>query len=387
MSTVYLHIGTPKTGTSAIQMFCEENRAILEKNGICYPKFPVQFKGIGIHRNAYFLSNKVYQSGKRNNDKEREIRQKCYDVLQKKVKSFETVIISDEHIWNEKELNSENFAKLKEIIANMGAKLKVIVYLRRQDLVVQSYWAQQVKEGEKSEFKTYIDEKKYTYFELDYEKRIAEIAKSVGKENIIVRVYEKQQYKGKQQNIISDFLHIFGQGLKKEYIQKELIHNVSLSGIYLELKRYMNQYPAYCTKQNFFVKVLTKLQAQEEGVTYFNTGIYFGKQDQIDFLAQFAKGNETIAREYLKREDGVLFFDEIKNNEEKATSYSEKELLELCSRAFLKQEEDRAEKARAVDDLRQSIATLNGSASVIRKGLYFAQKAFRKLGRMIRHTA
>lgn len=387
MSTVYLHIGTPKTGTSAIQMFCEENRAILEKNGICYPKFPVQFKGIGIHRNAYFLSNKVYQSGKRNHQKEQEIRQKCYDVLREKVQKFETIVISDEHIWNEKELNSENFAKLKDIIEDMGATLKVIVYLRRQDLVVQSYWAQQVKEGEKSGFKEYIDNQKYTYFELDYEKRIGEIAQSIGKENIIVHVYEKQQYKGKQQNIISDFLNIFGQGLKKEYKQKELVHNVSLSGIYLELKRYMNQYPEYCTKQNFFVNVLTKLQAQEEGVTFFQTGIYFGRQDQFDFLAQYDRGNEAIAREYLKREDGALFWDEIKNDEEKATSYSEKELLALCSRAFLKQEEDRAEKARAVEDLRASIATLNGSASVIRKGLYFLQRVFRKLVRMVRHAA
>ena len=34
MKTLYLHIGTPKTGTSALQYFCAGNRKILEEKGI-----------------------------------------------------------------------------------------------------------------------------------------------------------------------------------------------------------------------------------------------------------------------------------------------------------------------------------------------------------------
>lgn len=34
---LYLHVGYPKTGTSAIQCFCYENKDVLLKKGICYP--------------------------------------------------------------------------------------------------------------------------------------------------------------------------------------------------------------------------------------------------------------------------------------------------------------------------------------------------------------
>lgn len=39
MKTLYLHIGTPKTGTSAIQIFCKDNQETLKKQGYYYPIF------------------------------------------------------------------------------------------------------------------------------------------------------------------------------------------------------------------------------------------------------------------------------------------------------------------------------------------------------------
>ncbi len=37
MKTLYFHIGTSKTGTTAIQSFCYKNRDILKNKGIIYP--------------------------------------------------------------------------------------------------------------------------------------------------------------------------------------------------------------------------------------------------------------------------------------------------------------------------------------------------------------
>ena len=51
---VYLHIGTPKTGSSAIQFFCGNNRKLLKEKGVAYPKMPFAFEGIGQYRNAHF---------------------------------------------------------------------------------------------------------------------------------------------------------------------------------------------------------------------------------------------------------------------------------------------------------------------------------------------
>ena len=37
MKTLYIHIGCPKTATTSIQYFCNENKEILSKNGVYFP--------------------------------------------------------------------------------------------------------------------------------------------------------------------------------------------------------------------------------------------------------------------------------------------------------------------------------------------------------------
>ena len=55
MKTLYVHIGTPKTATTSLQHFCNENESILEEQSYCYPIFPHKFKGVSITRNGSFL--------------------------------------------------------------------------------------------------------------------------------------------------------------------------------------------------------------------------------------------------------------------------------------------------------------------------------------------
>jgi hypothetical protein len=55
MTTLYLHIGMPKTGTTAIQNFLTDNAEALKKYGICYPDLGFRYPSIGIPRNAHFL--------------------------------------------------------------------------------------------------------------------------------------------------------------------------------------------------------------------------------------------------------------------------------------------------------------------------------------------
>ena len=56
MKTVYLHIGMPKTGTTALQMFLPLNEEALSQNGFSYPLMPFEFENIGKRRNAHFLT-------------------------------------------------------------------------------------------------------------------------------------------------------------------------------------------------------------------------------------------------------------------------------------------------------------------------------------------
>lgn len=55
MKTLYIHVGTSKTGSTALQTFCAKNRKILETNGFYYPAFPIKYDYVGKARNGHFL--------------------------------------------------------------------------------------------------------------------------------------------------------------------------------------------------------------------------------------------------------------------------------------------------------------------------------------------
>ena len=65
MKTLYVHIGTPKTGTSAIQELCTVNRNVLESKGYCYPDFKNYYAGYSKRRNGMFLQKSIYRNGVR----------------------------------------------------------------------------------------------------------------------------------------------------------------------------------------------------------------------------------------------------------------------------------------------------------------------------------
>ena len=243
MKTLYLHIGTPKTGTSALQHFFANNRKLLEGKGVYYPDLGFRFPDIGKHRNAHFLSYKKYiEKKQRDYETEKAIRDEGIQKLDEAFKSHDTILLSDEHIWNEKEMIGQTLPALKSHFAEQEVQIKVIVYLRRQDQVIQSFWAQKIKESSAISFEKYMEKEKYRFFRLDYAARIQEFADVLGKENVIVRCYEKQQYQGEQKTIMSDFLQILGLEITDEYKNSDKVYNISLEGAYLEVKKQINRF-------------------------------------------------------------------------------------------------------------------------------------------------
>ena len=52
MKALHIHIGAPKTATTAIQFFCSENAEVLARKGFCYPIFPFSYPGIAPGHNG-----------------------------------------------------------------------------------------------------------------------------------------------------------------------------------------------------------------------------------------------------------------------------------------------------------------------------------------------
>lgn len=183
----------------------------------------------------------------------------------------------------------------------------VIVYLRRQDQYVESLWNQLIKSYfcNKIPFYQWVSS-----VLLNYKENLDTIAQVIRKENLIVRVYEKAQFQGKRKNLISDFLYALHIELDwNKCTFPEGNNNPALFGNFVEIKRRINQY----------LEPESELSRDIEGVFYYyfiqsfalvkHAEGMFSPKEREDFMKQYEEENAEIAREYLGRKDGILFYE------------------------------------------------------------------------------
>lgn len=117
---IHLHIGTPKTGTSALQKFLVENRSELEKRGFSYPAHALGEYDISSGNGQEIVNLGV----NRGTEKARGYLQS----LIKKSKSRNVLI------------STEAFYGYPKLIHEVIPSAKIIIYFRNQlDLVESSY--------------------------------------------------------------------------------------------------------------------------------------------------------------------------------------------------------------------------------------------------------
>lgn len=356
MPTLYLHIGMPKTGTSYIQKFLKENRNVLGTKGYVFPIFP-EVPNVLPQRNARFLIHTYRdENGKVDKAKMKEVWNSNFDYISQLFTKYDNMIMSEESIWGLKDKNDRFWKKLKKEVDSRGIDCKVVAYLRRQDLFEQSHWAQKVQEYETCTFNEYING--VSRDRLDYYTRLNDIAKFMGKDNIIVRVYEKQQWGGTQNNLISDFFNTVGLELTDDFVTPEKsVVNISLSGKYLAFKHYMNRYPerqAIQHKKDCLYKALGELAYRNASNTNYSKNVFLSQEETVAYLDKFKEANELVAKEYLGREDGVLFMDEVVVDEQKV-EYTLEDFLDVANEVFTYQDEELEEEKALIRELRQTI--------------------------------
>ena len=98
--TLYIHIGTPKTGTTAIQGFCQDNAEELARHGYCFPDFTWLCPDFRSVRNGHFLVESVKDAdGRVCAEAERQIFCRGMERIAELFRTYEAVILSDEGIW------------------------------------------------------------------------------------------------------------------------------------------------------------------------------------------------------------------------------------------------------------------------------------------------
>ncbi len=357
MKTLYLHIGTPKTGTTSIQSFCTDNRAVLNQYGYDYPKFPYEYPRTNPERNGLFLSMySFHEDGTRDYEREAEIVEEAFDQIRAIFENYDNVIVSDESIWNRGiREDVPIWERVYKQLEKGDFTVKVIVYFRPQYDFLYSWWNQKVKNG-------LYQESEYTWEEmqehlgpicLDYCHLLDYIADHVGgRQNIIVRRFDRSQFAGG--DLYHDFIQTIGLEYTEEYQVTSELHNVSLSRNSGEIKRILNTLPGLDYKMNaMFREMLLDQSAVRKDKTGYNM---FSEEEYAHFAEQFAEGNRKIAKEYLGSEEELF---PVKDREESKwepeEAYLTEDVIYFMGQYIMKSQQEMNELRKEVKQLRKEL--------------------------------
>ncbi len=129
-----MHIGTHKTGTSALQALMERNREPLAARGVCYPQtdrppFPNRRKHLNFWR--------AIKAGPEAFAEERERLLAEFDAS-----GADTLVLSEEHL-------SHPRLRIADAMRDLARHfdIEALCFLRRQDSFLESWWSQRCKSG------------------------------------------------------------------------------------------------------------------------------------------------------------------------------------------------------------------------------------------------
>jgi hypothetical protein len=267
-----LHIGIHRTGTTGLQRGLAANRDRLKAQGKCYP-----FKGTNHQDIAWGLHRgKMSDKG-----------------LVKQLEPYvgeSHIILSGEDFCIHRDL--EWLAPLKEIY-----DVEAIVYLRRQDHWLMSWYNQHVKWPfskrhsvmTPQEFMGCLDE----FYWLDFDKMLGLWGGALGREKVHVRVIEK----GQVTDAIGDFFALVGiDGSKVE--MTDALQNDSLP---TEMLEYVRAVGMYEIKNPERVAIIEFLQAAAKSAGCNAKTLYTAAERQA-ILDRFAVSNASAARHWFGRE-------------------------------------------------------------------------------------
>lgn len=182
--TIFLHIGLGKTGTTSIQQFFVQNTPALEQLGILYPKTG-RGKSIAHHEAVWQIG---YDATLLDIPRNPYLWKRLLSEIHES--PADNIVISSECFYAHYFLTNE-IKQLQELLS--GFLVKIIVYLRRQDTHLLSWYKEEFKSRDERKWPTSLEEfievrEKIRYYEYDY--YLDKWANAFGEGNIIVKLYE-----------------------------------------------------------------------------------------------------------------------------------------------------------------------------------------------------
>jgi hypothetical protein len=301
---VILHIGTGKTGTTTIQHLMRLSRPALADVGVLYPMTPgpVRHTKFGLSfRTDDDLATMPAWKRMRAQDPER-FRRRVQRKLRKEIAEADLprVLFSDEALYG---FRGDLLARLRAFTDELGGQVRIVVYLRRQDDHLISYYQQQVKVGETQRLVDWArTDRSSTY---DYAQRLAEWRQGMEHAELVVRRFERSAFR--DGSLEADFLEAADiKGVPAIPVERK---NESMSAEATEFFRLYN----LCVSEHGDYGV-NRIQLVNRLVERSTGPALTLPADALDaFLGQWEDVNDEVARDYFG--DDRLFHDARKSSE------------------------------------------------------------------------
>lgn len=296
LPVIYIHIGMNKTGTTALQNYFQQGQSALARAGVLYPTTGrIGTAHYALSASLGFCNPSVSPSWKQ------DIRCLKRDFLREVSGSTKKVVFSSEDF-----LLNKPFEHLKSFFD--GYPLKVVVYLRRHDHWWLSAYAQAVKMKHLPPWNLgpqgFINyNRRHNKHYGDYRHLVDRWAGVIGKDNVIVRPYEDIQNKP---DLAADFLQAIE---SREVIAKvprmQARDNASLP---LPSVQLMDIFQRIDTEPKIREKLLAHAHCYKN-VDNSSLRDMVNPQFLLNLMNSYQDDYSYIAREYLGRNDGRLFYE------------------------------------------------------------------------------
>ena len=346
MKTLYLHIGTPKTGTTAIQHFLLKNRTVLEEHGYCFPELPCHYTYARNNRNGYFLTAHTgYKKG--------------FKQLENLFGVYDNIILTEETLWRHLYVHPQIATDLMAHAKENNYQIRVIVYLRCQDEFIISLWKENVKHRKHALTLTFQERLPQVLenesFILEYASRLDELAAVFGRDQLTVRRYEKSSWKNGL--IIDDFLACIGLEHTADFEELEALKNPSLSENTVEIKRIINKEPSFSQDENRYLYHFLREISADSSAAYPCSML--SKDEANELLHQFDGENARVAEEYIC--DGNPLFSRTPGETVKWSPdnpYLREDIIRFFALATVDLKRENTQLRSDLDDLKNELADL-----------------------------
>lgn len=300
MRSLFLHIGTGKTGSTSIQRLLFKNRKLLSEEGFFIsdsvrngtPELPQLGRTDSEIENSPFFKKQSEFS---------DPTQLIADFKKKFSSLFlehphQKVIISNEVLFS---LSEQGLNRIVNYLSGYFDEIKLIVYLRRQDEVLISSYNQALVFGCKIRIEEYL--KKHLLgnssftITTDYNKVLSALAKNWPDIELIVRPYD--DITRNKKGVFNDFLEAVGSELRVKNTDVQW-YNKSFD---CRSAEYMRRYNLKHNGMQPSGDIVNKLKYLSDGPK-----IEIDESSRLELLAGFLESNAAVTQKYFPQNQYLL---------------------------------------------------------------------------------